>query len=98
MGGADIPNFDLALMERLSNTVGEGDAFRPIMACHHSKPDDEFPCAGYLAVEGESNINVRLLASRGEIDMRAVRSATASMDLWPDFHTMLNAYREAQDG
>ena len=65
-----IPRYIHAAACRLTNTVGEGDAFRPIMACHHSTRQSKFACNGYLAhmaTTGWPNINVRLLASKGEI-------------------------------
>lgn len=96
VGGADIPNFEIGLMERLANTVGRSDDFRPIMACHYSAfAKDDYPCVGYLAVEGWSNISVRMNAIEGRIDMGAIMDACESLDLWPDFHSMLNAYRNA---
>ena len=98
VGGADIPNFDIALMRRLQNTVGRGDAFRPIMACHYSAVGKEVSCVGYLYREGYRNINVRLLASQGEIDFRAIDDACQPLDLWLNFADMLEAYEGAQTG
>ncbi len=97
VGGDDIPRFDLDRMRGLLGTVGENDAFRPIMACHHSPDGDEFACAGYLAVEGMSNLNVRVLAAVGSIDMLAVYEAADGLDLWGDFESMLAAYERAHD-
>lgn len=95
VGGGDIPNFDLGLMRRLSNTVGEGDAFRPIMACHYSPCGGEHVCNGYAAIEGYSNLNVRMLASRGVIPLKAIWDACEGLDLWPSFKKMLAAYVKA---
>jgi hypothetical protein len=95
VGGADIPGFQLELMEGLANTVGADDAFRPIMACHYSEEGAEFPCVGYLAREGWSNLAVRVLSLQGRVDLPAIEDRCAGLDLWPDFHTMLAAYREA---
>lgn len=97
VGGYDIPGFDIDKMRRLANTVGPDDAFRPIMACHYSTfARDDYPCVGYLAVEGLSNLSVRLAAIQGRIDLEAIWANTEALDLWPDFATMLAAYCEAR--
>lgn len=97
VGGADIPGFDIEKMRGLSNTVGDGDAFRVIMACHGSACGAERPCIGYVAVEGWSNLSVRMMAIRGDLDMNAIDSACAEVDLWPSFAEMLEAYEEVAD-
>lgn len=94
VGGADIPGFSLEMMRGLRNTVGPGDAFRPIMACHYSKVDKEVACRGYVAQEGMGNINVRLLASRGVIPFKEISEACEGLDLWESFYEMLLAYEE----
>lgn len=96
IGGADIPNFDITLMKRLSNTVGDGDALRPIMACHYSEIGKEQPCVGYVAVEGYTNISVRLMACRGEIDMLKIQQECRPIKMWKSFKAMLRAYIKAQ--
>lgn len=96
VGGGDIPGFGIDLMRRLSNTVGNGDAFRPIMACHGSGVGSETACVGYLAVEGWSNLAVRIMAIEGKIDLRSVAAACEPLDLWPSFYEMLTAYEETQ--
>lgn len=80
------------MMRGLRNTVGNGDAFRPIMACHYSPTGRESACKGYVAREGVSNINVRLLAAKRVIPLREIQDACADIDLWPTFHQMLAAY------
>jgi hypothetical protein len=97
VGGGDIPNFDIDLMRGLRSTVGRGDDFRPIMACHYSPCGEETACVGYVAVEGYSNINVRLLASSGKIPLRDIVDACGELDLWKSFGEMLAAYEEACD-
>lgn len=94
VGGFDIPSFDIDLMRGLSNTVGRGDDFRPLMACHYSACGAETVCVGYVAQEGYSNLAVRIAAMEGRIDPEAF-GAGERHDLWPDFHTMLDAYEEA---
>jgi hypothetical protein len=98
VGGADIPAFDIDLMRGLANTVGRGDDVRPIMACHYSVCGDETPCVGYVVQEGPSNLAVRIMAmrERGDIDWANVQEQCAALDIWPDFHSMLAAYEDAQ--
>lgn len=62
-----IPRYNHEKACKLMNTVGDGDAIRPIMACHGSTDDDMRACNGYLARAGWSNITVRLLLSHGKI-------------------------------
>jgi hypothetical protein len=95
VGGFDIPSFDIEKMRGLSNTVGEGDAFRPVMACHYSQCGEETSCIGYVYVEGYSNLNVRLMVLREEINLAAIDKECERLDLWPSFHEMLDAYEEA---
>jgi hypothetical protein len=95
VGGFDIPAFDIDLMRGLHSTVGRGDDFRRIMACHYSPCGDETPCIGYVAVEGWSNLAVRMMAMRGAVDIGAVLDACADLDLWPSFNEMLTAYEMA---
>ena len=83
-------------MRGLANTVGEGDDFRTIMACHGSACGAEIACAGYIAVEGYTNLNVRILASYGKIPITDIIDACADIELWPSFGEMLAAYEEAQ--
>jgi uncharacterized protein DUF6283 len=100
VGGSDIPGFQLDMMRGLACTVGEGDDFRRVVACHYS-PDPPQPgmrpCAGYLARHGYSNLYVRLMAAQGEVDLAGTAEACEDLDLWPDFATMLAAYEEAQN-
>jgi hypothetical protein len=95
-GGVDIPGFSIEMMRGLSNTVGDGDDFRPVMACHGSACGAEEPCVGYLAVEGWSNITVRLMVMNNRIDLLAIEQAVSDLDLWSSFREMLEAYEEAQ--
>lgn len=95
VGGFDIPRFDLDKMRNLIDTVGDGDDFRTVMACHYSPCGGETACVGYVAVEGYSNLNVRIMAARGRIDLPAIWDACESLDLWPSFGEMLAAYEDA---
>ncbi len=62
-----IPSYSHDLACGLLDTVGEGDAFRPIMACHGSTENSMRACNGYLAREGWSNLNVRMQCSKGNV-------------------------------
>jgi len=64
---SSIPGYVHAKACRLINTVGEGDGFRKIMACHGSTEDEPRVCNGYLARAGWTNLNVRILASKGKL-------------------------------
>lgn len=94
IGGADIPGFSIEMMRGLRRTVGAEDGFRSVMACHGSKEGKEIACRGYLFIEGWKNINVRLMASRGEIDPREIEVACADIEMWGSFEEMLAAYEE----
>jgi hypothetical protein len=96
VGGQDIPSFSIELMRGLGNTAGPVDAFRPIMACHGSACGAETPCVGYVAVEGFTNLNVRMEVLRGRLDLRAIDEACADIEMWSSFDEMLTAYEAAQ--
>jgi hypothetical protein len=91
LGGVAIPGFDICKARNLACTVGEGDGFRTVMACHGSGEGSEIPCAGYLAIEGYSNLNVRIMAMDGRIDLQAIDEACADLDLFDNFEDMLDA-------
>lgn len=93
-----IPRYDPDMAEALLNTVGEGDAFRPIMACHCSPDAEPRACNGYLARAGWSNINVRLLLLHGRIHNPAsVLEACeeAGIELEPDYPTVVEKLRRS---
>lgn len=94
-GGVDIPGFDMDKMRNLACTVGDGDGFRPIMACHGSTEGNDRPCAGYLYRHGMSNLNVRVLAMRGSIDLAVNAEDCADLDLFDTFDEMLDASETA---
>ncbi len=62
-----IPRYNHDLACALLNTVGQGDAFRPIMACHGSG-ETMVACKGYLAREGWNNLNVRVMLAKSQIE------------------------------
>jgi uncharacterized protein DUF6283 len=64
---SSIPRYNHQKACGLRNTVGAEDAFRPIMACHYSTENEPVACKGYLAMEGERNLAVRVQAAKGEM-------------------------------
>lgn len=71
----DIPRYSRELHEGLRGTIKSGiDSLTSslrIMACHYSKPGDEFACAGWLANQlGDGNhIGVRMAVSSGHLPL-----------------------------
>lgn len=73
----DIPNYDRELHEGLDDTITkQGEELSGmlcptmrIMACHYSKPGEEFPCAGWLhnQLGPGNNIALRLRVAMGQI-------------------------------
>jgi hypothetical protein len=87
-----IPGFCQQKAEGLLSTVGEGDDFRQVMACHGSTDKKMIACRGYLAQAGYTNLNVRILAMRGQIpNPGAVTDAcqAAGVKLEPNYKTVL---------
>lgn len=75
----DIPNYRVELHEGLRDTIKEGLESIPIgcqrvMACHYSRPDDEFACAGWLhnQLGVGNNIGVRLGVMSGRLPVPEV--------------------------
>ena len=66
-GVETIPAYSQEKALAIRNTVGDGDGFRTIMACHHSAEDAPISCRGYLAQVGWSNLNVRMFLVKGAI-------------------------------
>ncbi len=101
-GGGDIPNFDLSLMRGLASTapkkdctIHERDEFRKIFACHDSKEGNECACAGYVARDGQFNLNVRLIAIENKINLNQIIDAAEEHELYDNFHEMLADYEQA---
>lgn len=87
-----IPHYNQCKADGLLNTVGEGDAFRQVMACHGSTDERPVACKGYLAREGWSNLSVRLLLIQEQIESPdAVANAceAAGVVLEPDYSAVL---------
>ena len=75
----DIPNYVPDLHCQLDKTIRSGletlfQQERHIMACHYSKPGEEFPCAGWLANQlgPGNNLGVRLLVMTGKMSVPVV--------------------------
>lgn len=91
-----IPRYSHEKACGLLNTVGRGDAFRPIMACHHStgvESPAEQACLGYIAQVGWTNLNVRILLAQGKMPSpEAVleECERQSIHLESDYETVLD--------
>lgn len=97
MGGSAIPNFEIEKARNLANTVGRGDEFRPIMACHGSADAEEYPCIGYLVVEGWTNLRVRMAVIEGRIPLSSIMERSKDIALHEDFEAMLGALELAEE-
>lgn len=69
---ADIPGFDLALAEQLSDTCPDERNTGPawgaaLFACHQSKPGNELICRGWLAQVGRAHPSIRLAVLQGRL-------------------------------
>ncbi len=90
-----IPRYVHSKAINLLKTVGGGDDFRRIMACHHSEEGDseaETVCKGYLAQVGWSNLNVRLLVVQDKLPSPTEAQGAcleAGLELEPDYETVL---------
>ncbi len=96
---AVIPGYQHKMACSLVNTVGEEDAFRPIMACHYSEPRDMLACKGYLAQNGSHNINVRILVAQDKVpDPYAVSDACkeAGIELHATYPEVLEKLAKTQ--
>ncbi|WP_408580788.1 DUF6283 family protein [Burkholderia cepacia] len=83
----DIPNFSMDLAEQLAATCPDSRGMGPnygarVFACHQSKIDDEFACAGWLAKVGHRHPEIRLAVTRGQLEP----SALAPGNGWPALH------------
>lgn len=88
-----IPLYSQEKALALRNTVGDGDALRPIMACHHSTTDKPISCRGYLAQVGWTNINVRLFLAKGKLphlDRIVVACKSAGIKLHRNYGEMMD--------
>lgn len=75
----DIPNYRRELHRGLKKTIRSGIdtvfcSTQHMMACHYSKPDDEFVCAGWLhnQIGSGNNLGVRLRVMRGDLPVPEV--------------------------
>ena len=93
-GGGEIPNFSIELMRNLANTAAPHGSDvtwpRNVFACHSSKQGSEYACAGYVAQEGGTNVNLML-----GIDVDQIKDNCSGIDLYENFHVMLADYELA---
>jgi hypothetical protein len=75
----DIPNYVPELARKLDRTCQSGlrtlgQREMHVMACHYSKPGEEFPCAGWLhnQLGPGNNIAVRLRVITGSMPVSVV--------------------------
>jgi hypothetical protein len=77
----DIPNYVPGLHHKLDNTIAEPGSLAGlscttmrVMACHYSKPGEEFPCAGWLhhQIGPGNNIAVRMRVMFGKMPVPVV--------------------------
>lgn len=87
---ADIPNgYSVELHERLRGTIADPAMYQQqerMMACHYSKPGEEFACAGWLhnQLGSGNNIAVRLAVLAGRLP-----APTIDGEQHPDFDSTL---------
>lgn len=62
----------------------------PQFACHQSKPGEEFPCAGWLAVHGRAHPGVRWNLIQGHYEPSVLDRGAD----WPELHA---SYQEMMD-
>lgn len=78
----DIPNYVPGLHHKLDNTIRSGletlgCKTMHVMACHYSKPGEEFPCAGWLynQIGPGNNLGVRLRVMTGQMPVPVIDGA-----------------------
>lgn len=71
----DVPvgRFPRKRFEQLRHTAEQGLG-NPIFACHKTAEGQEQACVGFLLVEGQNNIWVRIFAARGAFDPKALKA------------------------
>lgn len=84
---ADIPNFDLALAEKLAACSPDERDVGPnydaaMFACHQSREGAEIACAGWLAAVGNRHPRVRLAVTMDRLDPAALQAGPG----WPALH------------
>lgn len=92
--GADvIPGFSLELAEGLRGTCS-GEWGAPVMACHGSRPGEEFACAGWLVAHGRDSLVVRFMVIEGRLDVEALDAGPGWPVLHEDFDDLIDKLRE----
>lgn len=88
VGARDIPGFESARLHRLVATCQDDGL--GVMACHHSLPGEEYPCAGYVLQVGYRSIGWRLRSVWAKRDL-SLDYASGEAELHPDFAAMVAA-------
>lgn len=83
-----IPQFDIQLAERLARCCPDERGVGPdhdasLFACHLSKPEHPFACAGWLAQVGRAHVGVRLAVMAGRISVEQLDPQPG----WPELHS-----------
>ncbi|WP_413460658.1 DUF6283 family protein [Herbaspirillum huttiense] len=91
----DIPNFDMELAERLSDTCPDQQGMGPdpssrLFACHQSKEGDELVCAGWLASVGDAHPLIRLAVLQDRLSPESLRPRKN----WPSLHSTYDEMME----
>lgn len=91
----EIPNFVLELAEGLS-ACQSGELSAPGFGCHLSRPGEEFPCAGWLAVHGREHILTRLAVSTGQLPVGALDPQPGWPELHDSYESMMHKLRATE--
>lgn len=70
----------------------------PLFACHKTPEGRETACAGFLAVEGWSNVSVRMAVTAGHLDPDALTPGGDWPDLYGSYEEMHAANTPAVSG
>lgn len=74
-----------ALAATARHTDGICGVTAPLFACHKSTEGRDIACAGWLAVCGADQLNMRLAVVRGRLDGAALQPGQDWPDLHPDY-------------
>ncbi|NIF40102.1 hypothetical protein F3J14_04140 [Burkholderia sp. Tr-862] len=64
-----------------------------MFACHQSKPNEEFACAGWLATVGHRHPSVRLAIASKRLDTSALQPGPDWPELHENYQEVLNKLR-----
>lgn len=66
----------------------------PIFACHQSRLNEEFACAGWLAKVGHAHPRIRYLVSTGKLPAEALKPGPEWPVLHSNYQDVLDKLRE----